>query len=321
MNNKIIGFTALKNPLSQGYPFLEAIYSFLNFGDKLYIIDGNSNDGTEKILEKLTKNKKIIISKKSWTSDKVSNKRGRVIGSMHEQALELIKMNETHENSYVFELQANEVVHEDCYAEFRIFVEQLSKIRAYILPYQLMVGDRLIDFDWRIRLAKLNRNVAVHGDSTSLLILKDVNLKWFLSSMAALSYNYLKYRTLPMRFLRGYPNDILPVPLSKSIFRYGRIFPQDIKRKLIGHKMVYTSISDTFTKEEKFVDKLLQKKISVSEFYRVLAYRLSENQRGNLIVKNPIKIPKLKHPKIMQEVLHLNKYYPRSKLINAIIRL
>ena len=50
---KIIGILAAKNLISQGYPFLEAIYSFLNWGDELYISDGYSNDGTFDILSKL----------------------------------------------------------------------------------------------------------------------------------------------------------------------------------------------------------------------------------------------------------------------------
>ncbi len=53
-SSKIIGFMPTYNTLSQGYPFIEAIYSALNVCDKLYIIDG-SNDGTEKYLKKYQK--------------------------------------------------------------------------------------------------------------------------------------------------------------------------------------------------------------------------------------------------------------------------
>ena len=43
-------------------PFLEVIYSFLNWGDKLYISD-DSNDSTELILNKLTFSSKIKLYK------------------------------------------------------------------------------------------------------------------------------------------------------------------------------------------------------------------------------------------------------------------
>lgn len=318
MRPRVVGFTTLKNAVSQGYPFLEAIYSFLHIGDKLYILDGNSTDGTEEILERLSENKRIKIFKQEWPSDNGSNKKGRVLGLMHESALNLVKTHEKYDNTYVFELQANEIIHEDCYKEFETYLHNLCRLRGYILPYKIMVGDRIIDFDWRIRLARLDKNISVHGDSTSLLIQKDVRLKWFISSIAALSYNYLRYKTIPMRFLRGYPNDILPIPLSKAIFRYGRIFPQNINQKLAGHTKVYSSMSDTFTREAKFTENILRRSNSTEKFYKLLAEKLSGDLNGNMVVKNPIKLSKSQHPKIMRDVLGLKNYVPRKSLISTI---
>ncbi len=48
---KIIGFIPTFNVLSQGYPFLEAIYSHLNVCDDIYILDA-STDFTKRILKK-----------------------------------------------------------------------------------------------------------------------------------------------------------------------------------------------------------------------------------------------------------------------------
>ena len=41
----IVGIMATMDVLSQGYPFLEAVHSFLSWGDELVVVDGSS-DGT-----------------------------------------------------------------------------------------------------------------------------------------------------------------------------------------------------------------------------------------------------------------------------------
>ena len=36
----IVGIMATMDVLSQGYPFLEAVHSFLSWGDELMVVDG-----------------------------------------------------------------------------------------------------------------------------------------------------------------------------------------------------------------------------------------------------------------------------------------
>ena len=77
MRPQIIGFMPSYNLYSQGYPFLETIYSALHVVDKLYITDG-STDGTAEILKRL-RSKKIHVYHKDWKLTIENTKRGEII--------------------------------------------------------------------------------------------------------------------------------------------------------------------------------------------------------------------------------------------------
>ena len=128
MTVKIVGILASKNLISQGYPFLESIYSFLNWGDELYISD-DSNDGTYEILKRLAKNKRIHLYKYKWPE----LKEGRAIGAAYNNLIQTVKK-KTNNKGYVFELQANEVAHEKSYYKLRNLPEAYLETKLFIFP-------------------------------------------------------------------------------------------------------------------------------------------------------------------------------------------
>ena len=64
MDHRSVCFMPSYNLFSQGYPFLEVIYSSLFVCDKMYIFDGSS-DETSKILSML-RNERIKIARMEW---------------------------------------------------------------------------------------------------------------------------------------------------------------------------------------------------------------------------------------------------------------
>ena len=64
----ISGFMILKNAISQGYPFLEAIIAALPICDEFLVSDGNSQDGTWEALQFLHRrhSDKILLFRDEW---------------------------------------------------------------------------------------------------------------------------------------------------------------------------------------------------------------------------------------------------------------
>jgi len=53
-NNDLTVFSCIKNGIRNGYPFVEAYASWSNYCDKIFVLDGYSDDGTDIILRKLS---------------------------------------------------------------------------------------------------------------------------------------------------------------------------------------------------------------------------------------------------------------------------
>ncbi|MCL4398889.1 hypothetical protein M1293_00020 [Candidatus Parvarchaeota archaeon] len=86
---KLVGVLAVKDVVTQGYPFLGATQSFLAVGQKLYISDCSSTDGTEEILLRIAKNKKIkLFLKQRWEP---YSKKGVSIHKAYQNILDIAK--------------------------------------------------------------------------------------------------------------------------------------------------------------------------------------------------------------------------------------
>jgi hypothetical protein len=58
---EISGFMIVRNVISQGYPFLEAIASVLPICDEFLVSDGYSDDGTFEVLSEVSRFNKMAI--------------------------------------------------------------------------------------------------------------------------------------------------------------------------------------------------------------------------------------------------------------------
>jgi hypothetical protein len=54
-HNDITVFSVIKNGIQNGYPFVEAYASWSNYCDKIFVLDGHSDDGTDIVLRELSR--------------------------------------------------------------------------------------------------------------------------------------------------------------------------------------------------------------------------------------------------------------------------
>lgn len=306
MKPQIIGFMPSYNLHSQGYPFLEAIYSALHVVDKLYITDGSTDD-TPKIFDKLH-NRKIRIYHKDWELTKKNTKRGGILRDVSNDLLDKIKKEYANkDNTYIFSIQANEVIHEDDYRFIRDIPNIYPNYKGYWLYYYEFFNTYFFGEQYRLRLAPLSNNVVVDGDSWTLRILGGFRqqLKMFLGSqLLGLSrhgqfndgffYSYFKYRF---------------VYAPKPIFRYSGIFRDDMVRKLEQHKKLFQQISFDYSDKTK----------SDKEFWK---YLIEHTWKTGHRAEFPNKAVNInEHPKIMRPLLRSPHYYMRANLIKEINKL
>jgi hypothetical protein len=322
MEAKIIGILSTRNVLSQGYPFLEAIYSFLNWGDKLYIGD-DSNDGTEEILNRLSKNKKIKLFKIKW-EEKKGHRGGEVIGMSYNALLNKIKNLEDPKN-WVFELQSNEIAHEATYKELRGLHKKYNFSRGFLLPYGELIGTQMVATSWRFRLASLYKNLIISGDGASFNSKDRNKVKAILRKLVADTYRGFINKRDPWLINFFYAiKEILPVNLKQPIFRYGRLLPEDMIKKMEGHLKMYKGVGVYYSNasvERKLIQDLKDHKIDANEYYKRYSNYLAENRLKCWEFSKPEDVKLSMHPKIMQGLMHKHKYVAREDLIKKIIQL
>lgn len=327
MKSRIYAVLAIKNGISQGYPFLEAIKSFLEWGDRLYISDGGSTDGTEEVLKRISKNKKIrLYTKQAWAPDK---KHGTAIGEAFNHVLSLAKADANKEkNVYFMEIQANEVIHEETYSQLKDLPDLYPQYKGYILPYQVMVGPYLVDSaQWRLRMIPSKSDPIVMRDAVTLHPRKELSFKDFAAESAASTFRYLGLGLYHFRNIRRASYFYRIVPLSRPIFRYNYIFPGNLVDKSIGHAQMYKNIG-VYSNMADYITSLAKRRAGVKDFYYDLAERYCSKEFWSSIAKSPretstkpVFIPTSSHPETMRDLLDQRRYEVREKIINGILRM
>jgi glycosyltransferase involved in cell wall biosynthesis len=326
MQTKIVGVLALKNVLSQGYPFLESIYSFLSFGDKLYISDGGSDDGTEEILKRISKNKKIkFYPKQKWIKQ---SKGGSAIGNAYNSLLSRVKSEiKDKQNVYIMEIQANEIIHEASYNSIKSLPVLYPQYRGYVLPFQMMVGPYLVDSaQWRLRIVPLKDDPVIMRDAVTIHPKKELSFTKFLYETGGLTLRYLKNNLYYFRNIRRSSYFYRITPLKNAIFRYTFIFPDSIIEKMAGHAKIYKDLkdykSDNVSSIPNFINHISKRSLSTGKFYSLLAKKCCEAQiPPKETSSEPIYVNKKEHPKIMQGLIDKRKYIAREDIIKRIIQL
>jgi len=317
----IVGIMVTKNAISQGYPFIESIYSFLSWGDELYVAD-DSLDGTEKILNTLSKNSKIKLYKISWGS--FNSQRGEVIGKVYNSLLNKVRI-EKGKKGWVFEVQANEVFHEDSYEWLRKLQEIYKDKVEFVIPYISLHGLYIVEFLWRLRFADMARNIAIFGDAASLNSKERYSFKKYLKIMVREFWkNYVKTTDPYQRFFWYATEGLMPVMLI-PVYRYRVLLPLDTLKKHEGHLELYKG-QQSYVKMYNDVLKEYQQykeTLDMDKFWKSTSEDFCRMRNYASIY--PLYLPLENHPKVMRKILvsKMEKYesIDHEELINKIISL
>jgi glycosyltransferase involved in cell wall biosynthesis len=96
-------FSVIRNGIQNGYPFVEAYGSWLDYCDRLVVVDGQSSDGTRFVLDELAAlDDRIAISSRPWPAEAAG---GAAIAAFTNDALALAEA----ESDYLMYVQADEI--------------------------------------------------------------------------------------------------------------------------------------------------------------------------------------------------------------------
>lgn len=317
MARKLIAAMVTRNLIAPGYPFLESIYSILKTVDILYISD-DSSDGTEKILQKLAKNKRIKLIKDRW---KTELKRGRAIGIAQTNLINEIKRRYPHD--YVLLMQSNEIIHEKDYDKVREFLAlyENEPYNSYVLPFCNYSGRILQSIDWRIRVALLNSNISSLGDGTQLSITNEVNYSSASKFLLKTFLYFIKYDSFYDRLFNLSKRKIMPFILPEPIFRY-HLFPDNLINRYAAHVALYKG-----DKRYEIILNQLKKAQSINsidKFFLLYSKLISDtdyNNKNKEYHRNELKHIKTNikdHPEIIRDLINEKSYVIRPSLIDSI---
>jgi len=201
------GFMVVRNVASQGYPFIEAILSALPICDEFLVSDGYSTDETWRALEILRDRNpgKVKLFRDDWPG-------GLNRGTALARATNALRPRCS--GRHLFNLQANEILHEGSAAEIRSLPSLWPNTPLFRLPFHNLLGERLLWMtDHRRRLAVNRPDIISLADSYDL------------------GPDPAFLPRLRRRLTRT-PSAAQNAWLSEPIYRYRVLFPSDYVRRL-----------------------------------------------------------------------------------------
>jgi hypothetical protein len=159
---KISGFTIVRNAIKYDYPVLEAISSVLPLCDEFIIMLGNSDDGTEEMLNSVKNTGGVLNSVKIIPSTWDDSLRvgGKVLAVETDKAF----ANVAPDSDWAFYIQADEVIHEKYLPAIKHAMQthlHNKKVECLVLKYLHFYGsyDYVGDTrQWYRREARIIRN-------------------------------------------------------------------------------------------------------------------------------------------------------------------
>ncbi|MBL7767283.1 MAG: glycosyltransferase family 2 protein [Chitinophagaceae bacterium] len=133
---KVAGFTIIKNAVKYGYPLVESLSSLLPLCDQVFVLAGDSDDGTEDLIRSISSDK-IVILQSVW--DKTLTQNGEILSVETNKALAAIPP----EYDWCIYLQADEVIHENDYPEIKagmLQYQQHALVQGLLFQYKHFWG-------------------------------------------------------------------------------------------------------------------------------------------------------------------------------------
>ena len=307
----ISGFMVVKDVLSQGYPFVEAIASALPVCDEFLVSDGYSTDGTFEIIQKISKlNKKVKVFRQKWPVNKTMGVIGEVSNDLRQKC----------SSEYIFSVQANEVIHEESVEYLRGLPTIRPNVRAFSLPYLSLSWIYKTQEEFRLRLAKNLPSIVNVGDAWTLGLSKAFVRTEALKSLRN-PRRLLRYVGRGIEWTYADPcrnSDSMAMYPPKPVFRYWSLFPKNYIEKCEKHKEMFNIIG--FDKHIKILKDLVD---GDQETFWKVAADIARKEQGFNYPEALGVVEKGFHPKLVQGLL-LNKtknYYVRDEVLESVAEL
>ena len=314
---RISCFMIVRNTLSQGYPFVEAIAQALPVCDEMLVGDGGSTDGTLEVLKRLEQlNPKIRVYVDPWP--------GREFA--YDLRWTTNRMMQKCRGEYILYIQANEVIHEKSWDYLRNIHEIWPEAFTFSLPFILLYRTLRFHEQYRLRMARKLPFIEAIYDAWALGLKKTFMVKELLKAMVNPMYMArILYKGLHRIYADtgGIPKYTVPVILPKPIYRYHAVFPLDPINKVLGRVLTWGHSVENLEAKRKAI---LEKCNSIE----TIMLEILEDARKGMRLKGhqvPLYPPSLEeepveeHPRIMQQLLmdkeHCS-YYVREDLYEVV---
>ncbi len=301
---KISCFTIIRDTLSQGYPFVESIISAMPICDEFIIVDGYSKDGTYEILKKLKKkHPKIRLYQEEWEGSKEN-----ILATMTNKAKERCR------GSWLFYIQANEIVHEESIGRIKDLPDtQRTGLEIFHLPFNHIMGkDLVFQEEFRSRLVKNKQDIGAINDATHLTYYKYIRYKHMQSALLTpWAAKDMMDKVISFWGEDGINRVWIHTNLPKPIFRYFGIFKNNYLKKMEQHSRIlpYNSVQS-----DRMID--LIRSSTEASFPKKWHNSMVKFNLGSYLQKPQI-LELSDHPKIMKGLIKskLSEYKVREELL------
>jgi len=164
---KVSGFTFVKNAIKYGYPVIESINSVLPLVDEMIVCLGDSEDGTNQLIEGIGSDK-IRIIHSVW--DNRLREGGKVLAVETNKAMDATAA----DSDWLFYIQADEVLHEQYYPVILNALQKYkseNKVDGLLFHYHHFygsyryIGDGRKWYSKEIRIIRNNKSIRSHLDA------------------------------------------------------------------------------------------------------------------------------------------------------------
>ena len=299
----IVGVMVSKDLMSQGYPFLESIYSFLGWGDLLYVGD-DSSDPTRDILRRISGGR-LRVLRVPWGSAGeegglvMKGRRGEAIGRAYSALLGEVRKG-LGRGDWVYELQANEVFHEDAYEAMRSLPSLHPGKTKFMVPFRGFHGPYLTEEVWRLRYAWAGLDLTAVGDGYRLGSRESYPVARLAKLLLAL-LGSAAWAPDPHYSLFSAAEEALEPAAVKPVFRYGMPLPRDSVEKMSRHAELWAGQTD-YRDFYGFVEEAARASGGDPQaFWKQTAAEFC--RRVGKTGSTPVKVPVEAHPSVMREFL------------------